>query len=170
MPDWGWESVTWWLSMWMSHRWFLWSISWNKYTHRIRSLQIVSKSFAYAVIIFLISVAILVVVMDVLKCCFGIDVIRQDLQRIRRKKTSTSFGGTLQIYQSIELSSVRYGQSDVNSTRNKLTSILMTNHLISIVSSVYPFVNITNSSPILLFPSVAVDYTGWHIVIPYPIN
>lgn len=55
-------------------------------THRIQRLQMASRSVAYVVIIFLISVALLVVGMDVLKYYFGIDVARKDLQRIRRKK------------------------------------------------------------------------------------
>jgi hypothetical protein len=46
----------------------------------------VSKSFAYIAIIAMITVAMFIFIMDILKYCFGIDPTREDLERIRRKK------------------------------------------------------------------------------------
>jgi hypothetical protein len=43
--------------------------------------RIVSKSFAYVAI-----VAMFVIIMDILKYCFGIDPPRKDLERVWRKK------------------------------------------------------------------------------------
>jgi uncharacterized membrane protein YpjA len=48
--------------------------------------KIVSKSFSYIAIIAMSIVAMFVVIMDILKYCFGIDPIREDLERIRREK------------------------------------------------------------------------------------
>ena len=51
--------------------------------------QTISKSFAYIAIIAIISVAIVIVTMDVLKYCFGIDPVgptRAELQAAKRKK------------------------------------------------------------------------------------
>ena len=48
--------------------------------------QFVSKSFAYVAIIALAAVVMFVVVMDVLKYCFGIDPTREELRRFRREK------------------------------------------------------------------------------------
>lgn len=53
---------------------------------RIIIYQIVSKSFAYIAILALITVAIFIIIMDILKYCFGIDPTREELERIRRKK------------------------------------------------------------------------------------
>jgi hypothetical protein len=47
---------------------------------------IVSKSFAYIAIIAITFVAMFIVIMDILKYCFGIDPTREDLEIIRRKK------------------------------------------------------------------------------------
>ena len=49
-------------------------------------LKIVSKSFAYIAIIAMVSVAVFVVVMDILKYCFDIDPVDAERERIRRKK------------------------------------------------------------------------------------
>ena len=49
-------------------------------------LQIVSKSFAYVSIIVIISVAMFIVIMDVLKYGFGIDPVERSDRRKRRKK------------------------------------------------------------------------------------
>jgi hypothetical protein len=48
--------------------------------------QIISKSFAYVVIIALTSVATFIILLDVLKYCFGIDPIKDELEKKRRKK------------------------------------------------------------------------------------
>jgi hypothetical protein len=53
---------------------------------RIKIYQMVSKSFAYVAIIAMISVVMFVIIMDILKYCFGIDPTRDDLERIRREK------------------------------------------------------------------------------------
>jgi len=58
-------------------------------SNRIHILQIVSKSFAYIAIIVMVTVAIFIVIMDVLKYCFSIDPvdpIRQELPSTKRKK------------------------------------------------------------------------------------
>ena len=48
--------------------------------------QIVSKSFAYIAILAMISVAMFVIIMDILKHCFGIAPIREEAERFRREK------------------------------------------------------------------------------------
>ena len=48
--------------------------------------KIVSKSFGYVGIIAIASVVLFVVIMDVLKYCFGIDPAREELLRYRREK------------------------------------------------------------------------------------
>jgi hypothetical protein len=53
---------------------------------KIRIYQMVSKSFAYVAIIALICVAMFIVIMDILKYCFGIDPVRKERERIRRKR------------------------------------------------------------------------------------
>jgi hypothetical protein len=53
---------------------------------RIKIYKIVSKSFAYVAIIAMISVVMFIIIMDILKYCFGIDPTHGDLERIRREK------------------------------------------------------------------------------------
>ncbi|CAF4027943.1 unnamed protein product, partial [Rotaria sordida] len=53
---------------------------------RIKIYKIVSKSFAYVAIIAISSVAMFVIIMDILKYCFGIDPTCEDLERYRREK------------------------------------------------------------------------------------
>lgn len=48
--------------------------------------KIVSKSFSYIAIVALISVVVFIVIMDILKYGFGIDPVREERERIRRKK------------------------------------------------------------------------------------
>lgn len=48
--------------------------------------QAVSKSFAYVGILAMVSVVGFIVVMDILKYGFGIDPVREELERIRRQK------------------------------------------------------------------------------------
>jgi hypothetical protein len=48
--------------------------------------KIVSKSFAYVAIVAMTIVAMFVVIMDVLRYCFGIDLTREELERYRREK------------------------------------------------------------------------------------
>ncbi|CAF1380989.1 unnamed protein product [Adineta steineri] len=55
-------------------------------TRRIIIYQIVSKSFAYIAILAMISVAIFIIVMDILKYGFGIDLTRREVEQIRREK------------------------------------------------------------------------------------
>ncbi len=52
---------------------------------KIFILKIVSKSFAYIAIIVMSSAAMFVVIMDILKYCFGIDPVQEERERIRRK-------------------------------------------------------------------------------------
>ena len=47
--------------------------------------QMVSKSFGYIAILALIIVGAFIVAMDILKYCFGIDPVREERERIRRK-------------------------------------------------------------------------------------
>jgi hypothetical protein len=49
-------------------------------------LKIVSKSFAYIAIIAISTVAIFIIIMDILKYCFGIDPTEEDRKYIRRQK------------------------------------------------------------------------------------
>ncbi len=53
---------------------------------KIKIYRMVSKSFAFIAIIALTSVVAFIVIMDILKYCFGIDPTREELQRIRRKR------------------------------------------------------------------------------------
>lgn len=46
----------------------------------------VSKSFAYIGIVAMVSVVIFIVVMDILKYCFGIDPVREERERLRRER------------------------------------------------------------------------------------
>ena len=48
--------------------------------------QIVTKSFGYVAIIFLVVVVSFFVIMDILKYCFGIDPTKDELEKIRRAK------------------------------------------------------------------------------------
>lgn len=48
--------------------------------------QMISKSFAYVAIIAMSCVAAFVVIMDILKYCFGIDPVEEDRQYLRRLK------------------------------------------------------------------------------------
>jgi hypothetical protein len=55
-------------------------------TKRIIIYKIVSKSFAYVAIIAMASVAMFVIIMDILKYCFGIDPVHEEREKIRREK------------------------------------------------------------------------------------
>jgi hypothetical protein len=48
--------------------------------------QMVSKSFSFIAIFALVIVAAFIVIMDILKYCFGIDPVHEERERIRRKK------------------------------------------------------------------------------------
>ncbi len=54
--------------------------------NRIIILKIVSKSLAYIAIIGMTTVATFVIIMDILKYCFGIDPVHEERERIRREK------------------------------------------------------------------------------------
>lgn len=53
---------------------------------RIILFQTVSKSLAYIAIVALITVAIVIMTMDVLKYCFGIDAVKEEIQILRQQK------------------------------------------------------------------------------------
>ena len=53
---------------------------------RIVVYKIVSKSFAYIAIIAMSTVIMFVIIMDILKYCFGIDPVREELEQIQREK------------------------------------------------------------------------------------
>jgi hypothetical protein len=55
-------------------------------SRKIIIFNIVSKSFAYIAIIALIVVAMFVIIMDILKYCFGIDPVHHERERYRREK------------------------------------------------------------------------------------
>ena len=55
-------------------------------SRKIFILQIVSKSFAYISILAISSVALFVIIMDVLKYGFGIDPVETERKKIQRKK------------------------------------------------------------------------------------
>ena len=50
--------------------------------------QVVSKSVSYVAILFLVSVVLFILILDILKYCFGIDPVKDERERIRRKKTN----------------------------------------------------------------------------------
>ena len=54
--------------------------------YRITVLRTVSKSCAVIAILVLLSVVVFIVIMDILKYCFGIDPTLDELERIRRQK------------------------------------------------------------------------------------
>jgi hypothetical protein len=53
---------------------------------KIKIYRIVSKSFAYVAILVMISFAMFIIIMDILKYCFGIDLTREEAERFRREK------------------------------------------------------------------------------------
>ena len=53
---------------------------------KIMMFQTISKSFAYIAIIALSIVVMFIVIMDILKYCFGIDPTCEELERLRREK------------------------------------------------------------------------------------
>ena len=55
-------------------------------SRKTETLQIVSKSFAYVAITAICLVFLITVVFDILKYVFGMDLVRVELQKIRKKK------------------------------------------------------------------------------------
>lgn len=53
---------------------------------KIITRKMVSKSFSYVAIIALTSVATFIIIMDILKYCFGIDPVETERERMRRKR------------------------------------------------------------------------------------
>ena len=53
---------------------------------KIFIFQTVSRSLAYIAILAIISTAMFVVIMDVLRYCFGIDPVDEERERMREKK------------------------------------------------------------------------------------
>ena len=53
---------------------------------KILIYRFMSKSFAYIAIIAMTTVAMFVVIMDILKYCFGIDPVHEERERLRRQK------------------------------------------------------------------------------------
>ena len=53
---------------------------------KIQIYQIASKSFAYIAIITMVSVAMFIVIMDILKYCFGIDPVNDERERLRQQR------------------------------------------------------------------------------------
>jgi hypothetical protein len=65
---------------------------------KIKIYKIVSKSFAYVAIIALIIFAMFIIIMDILKYCFGIDPVHEERQRIRRQKQARKRKPVIQRY------------------------------------------------------------------------
>lgn len=53
---------------------------------KIFILKLFSKSFAYIAIIAMITTVMFVIIMDILKYCFGIDPTNEEMKRYRHKK------------------------------------------------------------------------------------
>jgi hypothetical protein len=53
---------------------------------KVKIYKIVSKSFSYVAIIIMVSTVMFIVIMDILKYCFGIDPVHKERERIRRIK------------------------------------------------------------------------------------
>ncbi|CAF1292926.1 unnamed protein product [Adineta ricciae] len=53
---------------------------------KIRVFKILFKSVAFVAILIIVSFILFIVIMDILKYCFGIDVTREELERYRREK------------------------------------------------------------------------------------
>ncbi len=55
-------------------------------TKKIIILKSVSKSISFIAIIVMVSAAMFIIIMDILKYCFGIDPVRKERERIRQKQ------------------------------------------------------------------------------------
>ena len=53
---------------------------------KIKIYRFVSKSFGYVAILAILSVVVFIVVMDILKYCFGIDPVHGERERLREEK------------------------------------------------------------------------------------
>lgn len=53
---------------------------------KIQIYRIVSQSLGYVAILVLVSTVMFIVIMDVLKYCFGIDPVEEERERMRREK------------------------------------------------------------------------------------
>jgi hypothetical protein len=53
---------------------------------KVMIFKTMSKSFASVAIIAMAGAAMFIIIMDVMKYCFGIDPTREELERMRRKK------------------------------------------------------------------------------------
>ncbi len=53
---------------------------------KIKLYRFISKSFSYVGIVAMINVAMFIVIMDILKYCFGIDPVAEERERMRRRK------------------------------------------------------------------------------------
>ena len=74
--------------------------------------KIVSQSFAYVAILALTSVAMFIVIMDILKYCFGIDPVHEERERLRREKRERHRKPVIQRFQYVN----RQETSDHSST------------------------------------------------------
>jgi len=54
-------------------------------------LNIVSKSFAYIAILAISTVVMFIIIMDILKYCFGIDPVEEERERMRRERRRKYF-------------------------------------------------------------------------------
>jgi len=67
-------------------------------TTKIVVLKTISKSFGYIAIIALSTVAAFVIIMDILKYCFGIDPVERERDQLRREKRKKKKKPVVQIF------------------------------------------------------------------------
>lgn len=91
-------------------------------TRKTIVLQTVSKSFAYIAIIFLVIVIAFIVIMDILKYCFGIDPAKDELERIRRAKARKRARGPPVIQRFTYVNTPSPTQERPKSSRNRKRS------------------------------------------------
>lgn len=82
---------------------------------KVSLLRIISKSFAYVAIVALCSVALFVIVMDILKYFFGIDPVAEDREQLRQEKRRRrpKIEHFVYVNRPEELGRVRQGQTSV---------------------------------------------------------
>ncbi|CAF1400193.1 unnamed protein product [Adineta ricciae] len=83
----------------------------------------VSKSVSYIAIIAMITVAAFVIIMDILKYCFGIDPTREELEHIRREKRAKKRKPVVQRFVYVNAPSIRVSQSKEQSNSINDTSV-----------------------------------------------
>jgi hypothetical protein len=83
--------------------------------------QTVSRSFGFIAILALMLVAAFIVIMDILKYCFGIDPVREERERIRRKKQAVKRKPVLQRFVYVHAPLELPLSEELGSTKNETT-------------------------------------------------